>query len=60
MPINKNTIDTATDIRIAYGSTGVPMIHQRKPSMMPTIGLSDYNSLYFSGTIVLLNPTGDI
>src|SRR5665647_229142 len=36
-----------------------PKIHQRNPSIIPTIGFIEYNSLHFSGTTLLLKPTGD-
>src|SRR6185369_4130058 len=36
-----------------------PKMHQRKPSIMPTIGLIEYSILHSLGMMVLLNPTGD-
>jgi len=32
---------------------------QRKPSITPTIGLHEYINRQFSGTILLLKPTGE-
>ena len=37
-----------------------PKIDHRKPSIIPTIGLIEYNNLHLSGTTLLLKPTGEI
>ena len=37
-----------------------PITAHLKPSMTPTIGLSEYKNINFSGTISLLKPTGEI
>src|ERR1700730_2393585 len=42
-----------------YKSLCPRRMHHRNPSMTPTIGLSEYNNRYCSGTTLELNPTGD-
>ena len=42
-----------------YSWAWPPSRHQRKPSITPTIGLSEYIRRHWSGTIAELNPTGD-
>jgi len=37
-----------------------PSMHQRKPSITPTIGFNEYNNLNLSDMLLLLKPTGEI
>ena len=42
-----------------YRSLCPRSMHHRKPSITPTMGLSEYNNRHCSGTTLELNPTGD-
>ena len=43
-----------------YTLKSPPRMHHRNPSITATIGFSEYNSLYCSGTTLVTKPTGEI
>lgn len=51
---------TDDNMLIKKVSLFVPKNAHLKPSIIPTIGFSEYSILHFWGTTSLLNPTGEI
>jgi len=62
IPNTKNKTVIAIDKRNpgTYIGLELPMIAHLNPSITPTMGFTEYNSLHFSGITLLLNPTGEI
>ena len=56
---NKNVIPIDIKNPGKYIGYAFPIIAHRNPSIIPTIGFNEYNSLHFSGIISLLKPTGE-